>query len=169
MKTLQKILGVGVAVALLGVSVVMADGMRPNSAKEPLRFQLDIGDSSVNLPDISFDALGSTDTDEAQGTCAMTPGGRASNLMLALPPITVSSPEQLTNAPRAALAPLGSFSPPRTDFRPQRSRRPWTPQRQIPPPPIILVPEPATLLIVGLGIGAVAIVRQRGRKPLDAI
>ena len=159
MKTLQKFLGVGVAVALLGLNVVMADVMKPDSVKKPMQFSLDIGDSSFDLPDISFDAMSGVDGEEAQQTCAMTPGGVAS-MILELPPITMPRPEQWNNASRVALAPLGTLPSPPNDS-PSRRRQPPRRSTTTPTPPPILVPEPATLVIVGLGIGAVAIARRR--------
>ena len=162
MKTLQRFFGIGVAVALLGLNVVMADvKTESTSAAASLKFSLDIGDGSVNLPDISFDESGS---EQAQATCATTPGGTARNLVLAQPPITVPNSERLTNAPRTALASLAPLAPPQDDDRNSRRRRyPPPDDPPPPPPPPPPTPEPATLLLVGLGIGAVAVVRQRGR------
>ena len=173
MKTLQKFLGVGVAVALLGLSVVMAD-VQTDPARVPLKFSLDIGDGSVDLPEISFDVIGGVGGEGAQTTCAMTPG-TGSSLLLNPPLITMQRPEQWSNTPRASLAPLGTLPPAQTNYPPRRRSAPSTPAVFTPPPIFIVdpdeddegsaqVPEPATLLIVGLGIGAVAVVRQRRKR-----
>jgi hypothetical protein len=156
MKMLQRIFGVGVAVTLLGVNLVLAD-ISTDASRKPLSFPLDIGDGSLNLPEVSFDAAGD---EEAQTTCAMTPGGPGGDFVLPLPPITVPRGERFRNPQWSSAGPLGSLPPPPKD-NPSRRRRPPTPPPPPPPPP---VPEPATLLIVGLGIGAIAVVRQRGEK-----
>ena len=160
MKTLQRFLGVGVAVALLGLNVVIAD-VRTESTRVPLTFPLDVGDGSVDMPDISYDVLGSAGGEAAQATCAMTPGGTSPNLLLEPPIVPLPNFDRLTNVPRESLAPLAPLARPRTNYTP--NRRPYRdPPPQDPPPPP--VPEPTTLLIVGLGIGALAVARRQGKQ-----
>lgn len=172
MKTLQMLLGIVAIVALLGLNVAVAE-IQNSSAKSP-NFSMDAGDGST-MPDISFDTMGGTGGDEAQSTCAMTPGGTSPSLLLeepVLPPETpVSTDPNRDTASSSTLAPLNSlqsappyrgtgyptYPPGVTDPTPD----PDNPNT----PPAMVVPEPTTMAVVALGLGGVALVsRRRGKK-----
>ena len=175
MKTLQMFLGMGMIFALLGLSTAVAD-IRNESARTPLTFSLDVGDSSVSMPDISFDTMGGVGGEEARSTCAMTSGGAMPNLSFDIPALpTPPAAERETIAPQVALAPLNSLREPPTypssgrgypppigrEYTPPAPKNPEGEEEE-PPPPQPAVPEPATLLFVGLGIGtALAATRRR--------
>ena len=158
MKTLKIFLGVGVVVFLLGLNTVVAD---IESAGKSLTFSLDIGDGSTDMPKISFDMMGGAGGQEAQTVCAMTPGGKMSNLLLEEPFVPPPAPVSAgSNSPRSALAQLnslGSTPPPSTNRGGRRTPPPPLP----PPPPPPIVPEPTTLLLVGFGVGTVLAARRR--------
>jgi len=107
MKTLKMILAGTALVTLLGVGVVLAD-IQNGSALEGLTFPLDVGSSSA-MPDVSFDAQ---DGEEAQATCAMTPGGVAMGMPYEEPVNPVPDPERYASSPRDTLAPINSLKAP---------------------------------------------------------
>ena len=160
MKTLQIFLRVGAVFALLGFLNVATAEIK-NESMKPLTFPIDVGDGSSGMPPVSFDSMGGAGNEEAQTTCAMTPGGTMPEMLLEEPVIPPPpSDEYFTNSPSVTLAPISSLQTPppydpRRNFYPPDTPTPPTP----PPPPV--VPEPATLLLVGLGIGAVALVTRR--------
>jgi len=165
MKTLRIIIGVGVAMSLLGLNVVQAD-MKNASSKVPLSFSLDFGDSSVVMPELTFDAVDGASGEEAQQTCAMTPGGVASSLLLQLPSVSQmnNNTEGYSRASsQVSLSPLYSLPPPSHSPNGRgRTGRPFNPPtlKVSEDDPPADVPEPATLVIVGLGIGAAAVARR---------
>ena len=167
MRTLLTFLGAGTMIALLGwVQVAIAD-VRNDSIK-PLEFTIGAGDGSVDMPSIKFDTDGTGE--EAQRTCAMTPG--MPDLLLEQPVTTSQEPEHLagyqTSSPAVTLAPISSLQTP----PPYSSARRWYPDD--PEVPVIttdepgtsppLVPEPATVLLIGIGIAGVAVARRRWTK-----
>ena len=165
MKTLRVFLGTGTMIVLLGFVHVATADVRNDSIK-PLEFSVDAGDGSVGMASIKFDAGGAGE--ETQMTCAMTPGGPMPNLMPEQPITTPQEPEHLTSSPARALAPISSlqtpppYNPPR--YPPDTPDPPPEDPDDPPPPPPPLVPEPATLLLVGLGIAGVAVARKRWAK-----
>ena len=172
MKTLHIIFGTGVAMFLLGLNGVLAD-MKHESSSVPLTFSLDYGDSSVILPDLTFDTVYGTGGEEAQTTCAMTPGGLSSSgLLMQTPivPLVHNRPEDYRRGSPQASLPPGYSLPPQPYSPNNRSRNrspigPVSPSIWVDPEdPTVAVPEPATLVIVGLGIGAVTIVRRRWKN-----
>ena len=169
MKTLQIILGTGVAFALMGLNVAVAD-IRNISLSTPITFPLDLGDGTV-MPDISFDLMGGAGPDTAQDTCMMTPGGPATNVLLDLPPIVPASNPNYLSTPQATLEPVSSLNSPPPYYPPGRGPGqgyppgPTTPIDPTEPNPTSpVVPAPATLLIVGLGLAGVAVLCRRKRS-----
>jgi len=158
MKTLQIIVGVSIAMILLGLNVALAD-MKNDSSRVPLTFSLDFGDSSVIMPDLSFDTVVGN-SEQAQATCAMTPGGGASGLLLQIPmiPLVHNQPVGYSHA-SALSSPPPLYSPP-TKRHDRSPRRPTTTTTTT----TTVVPEPATLVIVGLGIGIAAVARRRWKN-----
>ena len=167
MKTLKILFGVGVVIALLGLNVATAD--IKSAAGSALTFPLDTGDGTASMPDVSFDTAGGEGGDESQTTCAMTPGGLSPNPALEQPVIPPTDPDTFTDTPLERHANDSLRSPPPNN---DRGRRPWypptttdePPPEEEEPPPLTAVPEPATLLIVGIGLGATALVARRRRK-----
>jgi len=161
MKTIHILIGVGAIVALLGVNVAQAD-IKNTSAVQP-DFVRDVGDGS-SLSPISFDTA---NNNEAQTTCAMTPGGPSLSQFLTEPIAPLQAAEQLTQY--EDLSPISSQGSPSLD--PERNVPRVPPYREFPPPPEgddpppnVPTPEPATMLIVGLGIGGAAVAARRRWK-----
>jgi len=163
MKTLRVILGGTAIVALLGVSA-MADVQNVSALSAPV-FSLDIG-SGADMQDISFGT--SDNSEESQTTCAMTPGGASMGMLYEDPVINpIDEPERYTNSPQISLASINSFRTPGVQnttpgypYNPNPAPAPptdgTTPGTE---PPV--VPEPATLMLFGIGIGAVFATRRR--------
>ena len=168
MRTLQVFFGVGTAVALLGVNVALAD-FEFRTLQEPVKFSptFDTVDGTVTMPTFVFDG-GNIGAEQAQDTCAMTPGGPSAGLMMdlpLLPPIVPTYTPAIPSAPFAANNALPTTTP--YEERRTYSRGGGGGSRGgvgEDDPVIELVPEPTTLLIVGLGITGVAMARRRGRK-----
>ena len=174
MKTLHIIFGAGAATVLLGLNVALAD-MKHELTRVPLTFSLDFGDSSVILPDLTFDTLDGAGGEEAQTTCAMTPGGTTSaGLLIQTPivPLVNNRPEDYgRGSPQTSLPPVYSSSQPYSPNSRNSRNRNNTPLMSMNPSMGVdpenstaTVPEPATLVIVGLGIGAVAVARRRWKN-----
>jgi len=159
MKTLKLFFGVGAVVALLGLNVVLAD-IKSGSVAQP-EFALDTGDGT-SLSPISFDTA---NNNEAQTTCAMTPGSPSLSQLLAEPIIPPQGTESLTQY--EDMSPVSSRGLDRPEGPPPW-RRIYPPppfRRDDPPPPRrVVTPEPATALLIGLGIGGVAVVALRRWK-----
>jgi len=172
MKTLQIFFGMGAAMALLGANVAIAEirfggevGMRPLEFTPTFETEGGV----VTLPTLSFCNFDSLGGEEAQATCAMTPGGTRAGLMPELPDIQPVTLERSTPVQDVAFSPGTLPSQRPYNERPLRGGTststitiPEDPET--PPPPGDLVPEPATLLLVGLGIAGVAAVRRRHQK-----
>ena len=175
MRTLRMFFGVVVAVALIGVSAAFAE---IKFSVEEIPFPVSTDDGSISLPDVVFCKLGPTGGgEEAQDGCLMSPTGAAPNTMLDLPmlaPLAAPARAEGYTSAQAAIAPISSLQSP-TPYRERALRglggtstgtgtTPSTPPAEDEPPPqIVVIPEPATLVIVGLGIGG-AVVAQRRRQ-----
>jgi hypothetical protein len=164
MKTLKILLGSGAMIALLGFLNVAPADIR-NDSIQPLRFDVDAGDGSVSMPQITFDSGGGA-TEEAQQTCAMTPGGNIPGLLSEQQFVTPPNPEHMTHPPEVTLAPISALQTPppydpRRGYPPTDPTTPEVPVDPEEPPPPPVVPEPTTLLLVGLGIAGAAAARRR--------
>lgn len=177
MKTLQIIFVLGL-LTLLGIMNVASAEMRNEFSQQALTFDINAGDDSVSMPDVSFDAIGSESGENAQATCVMTPGGNMQGELLQ-EPLTTATPVQWTNntAPDVAFRPISSLDTPPpynnpgnypgddppvdlTTIIPEDDPDP----DPAPDPDPSIVPEPATLLLVGLGLGAVACASRRRKE-----
>jgi hypothetical protein len=163
MKMFKIFLRISAIVALLGLSNAATADIRNESAK-PLLFPVDTGDGSAPT-ELSFD---DTSGEEAQTTCAMTPNGNSPNPLLEEPTAPPPAPENLTGYnPDVTVAPLSALPPP-VNRRGSSGRDYYPPppgdEGLDPPPSPPTVPEPATMLIVGLGILGAASMRRRGKK-----
>lgn len=162
MKTLKIFLSVGALVALLGLNVARAD-IKNESAEQPT-FPLDTGDGS-SLSPISF---GTATGNEAQTTCATTPGSPSTNMLLPEPVVLPQDVESFTQyedmSPVSSPQELKSFNP--LTRQPRRWNFPPPPSnKEAPPPPEeVATPEPATMLLIGLGIGGVTMATRRQWK-----
>jgi len=170
MKTLKIFFGVVVAVGLLGSSVAMAE-IRLESMQR-LMFSVSTDDGSITLPDFSFCDIDSFGGEEAQATCMMTPGGPAPNVLMDLPDIPRTVPASGYTSAQAAIAPVSLLQSPSPPGEPRGGRGSEggggngggngddgvivVPQD----PPPYAIPEPATLVIVGLGIAGVVAARR---------
>ena len=172
MRTLQLFCGMCVATALLGASVVVA-GI--TNELKPLEFSVSTEDGSVNLPDVRFDSVGSSGGGGALGTCMMTPGETMPIMLLELPTPRHATPERVTGVSDPGFSPVSWSSTPSASYNPYNPNNLYIPNSpnnpgvsnlpEQPPTgseqlPVVVVPEPATLLIVALGIAGVTIVRR---------
>ena len=168
MKMLQMFFGLGATVALLGANVAIAE---IRSGVDPLTFSVGTGGTSASMS-VSFSDAGGFGSEEAHGTCTMTPGGNMPNVILELPVVTSIYAKDSVYGTARVVDTLDTDNV-------FRSTPPlYTPNRRYLPPPddgqsstdppdgssTSVVPEPATLLIVGLGIGAVAAMCRRRWK-----
>ena len=184
MKMLQMLLGVGMAFALLGANVAYSDirNVSLGEGRLALTFESDLGDGTIVTNSFCDNGLmGGVGGTESRGTCMTTPGGPEMSILLDLPPIIPALNYGYTT-PQAVLAPINSLnSPPSpyTPYTPGRGGRvprdpriPDVPDPNGPdpngpdpngpdPPPGVVVPAPATLVIVGLGLVGVAVMRRR--------
>ena len=158
MSVLQKFFGVGAAVALLGASVAMAE---IRTEFKPLEFKVSTADGSVTLPDFSFDKNSGGEAEESQATCAMTPGGPSPGVMMELPIVPPVVPDRIEPVQDVTFS-AGTL-PSQRRFNEQRFRETTTTTTR---EEIIIteLPEPATLVIIGLGVTGVAVARRRWRK-----
>ena len=162
MKTIQIILGAGVVAALVvGLNVAFADVI---SQRAPIEFDRDVGEG-IEMPAISFDFMGGVGEEEVHGGCMMTPGGQESSAVLPLPPpVIVPTAVHNYGAVEATLAPLNSFNtPPRIPYERPPRRPPDDPRPVVPD---TVVPAPATLVIVGIGLAGIAAMRRWQVKPV---
>ena len=174
MKALQIFFGMGVAVALLGASVAVAE-IRHESIMEPIRFSVSTEDGFITLPDITFCNINTFSGEEAQATCLATPGGPAPDILMELPAVPAAVPVAGYTSAQAAIAPVSLLQSP----SPPGERRlrggggggtggdgsppiEIIPEPPVEPPPYV-IPEPATLMIISLGIGG-AVAARRWRK-----
>jgi hypothetical protein len=159
MKRLLFSLALVAAAAVALPNLGFADSMKTGSA-EPLKFILDPGDGSAPSGMLLFD---SESENEAQATCSMTPNGPSQPVTMEVPPPAQPIREQ-PYQPDMTSTPVSSYStPPGRPGSPPRYPRdnlpPGTPDEPEPPPPT--VPEPGTMLIIGLGIAGAALLRRR--------
>ncbi|MDR3233551.1 MAG: PEP-CTERM sorting domain-containing protein [Planctomycetaceae bacterium] len=136
---------------------------RMNESAKPLLFALDTGDGSApNM--LSFD---SEPESNSQSTCSMTPNAPAQPVTLEVPqpvvPVNAEPYQPTMAAPFAARFAPHSDTPgnPRNPRYPGDPNDPPTVPPSPPEDPPPQVPEPATLLIVGLGLAGAALARRR--------
>jgi len=151
-----------IAVFLTGTMCcnVYADSVR---SIQPITFSLSLGDGS-ELEDLVMD---DAPEDTSQTTCAMTPGG-TSTLVLLEEPITLTKLEEDgTETPIAVLQPINSLNTPLDSPRSipyNPNPVPNEPEEPEDLPVTTMTPEPATLAIIGLGLGALGGWTLRGRR-----
>jgi len=190
MRALQMFFGAVAATALLGAGVVVAE---IRYSIEPLKFSVSTEDGSITLPVLEFCNIDSTGGEETQTPCMMAPGGPLPNLLMELPVMPLVAPAQTAEytSAQAAIAPISSLR----SSAPYNERRLLgvgssgvsstgtasmmstvqppvivMPEYPSDPPPVVAIPEPATLVVVGLGIGGVVAARRwREKKEPDAV
>jgi len=144
MKTVQ----IAVCMFLAAAAPLLFADVESNIA--PLTFTLDIGDNAITLPPLIFD---NEFTEQAQMSCAMTPGGGLSDVILALPPLPIpDTPYRLSDVAERLEPVTSLISPPLSSDRGTIPPSPRLPEQER---IVSVVPAPATIGIVALGVGLI--------------